>query len=313
MSRNGPLIGVISDDLTGAGGVATRLAARGVRTRVVWDLDVDWADMEAVVADTRGRDNPDGARARAHSWGRAFREVGVSHASIRVDTTLRGQPAVELDGFLEGLAVDDPILVAMPAHPAAGRVTLEGVQRIQDSIGAVEEVKAAPRLFGDRSVTVVHHSLVRAGPDTIATEITTRITSGQSAFLVDCLSEDDFVTVAAALDLLEMPAERLVTISAGALLSWHPTRLRRGPVIVVVASPTDINRVQLAELRAAYPGAPVIDPHQTTPSPANIGDYPEVVVIETITGEGDGWSVDRASDAVRRTLDILAKTGSCPG
>jgi uncharacterized protein YgbK (DUF1537 family) len=277
-------IGVLADDLTGALGSAARLRRGGLEPVVVWrpeDLP-DAFDPRAVVVDMRTRDSPAGPRATAREWAQRLRERGCARYEQRIDSTLRGEPAEELAGLLEGAQLSDAVVVAVPAWPDAGRACVGGSQRAR---GTTREIEVAPALFGTEPAEVV-------GPQALAE----RVRAGAvRRFVVDGERDEDLRAAADAVDVLEVP---VVTMSPGGWLQWHPVAARRGGefVLVVLSSNTALNHRQLDALRES--GA--------------IADTPEeggTVLIETIADSSpDDTRRDprHADDAATAAAALLA-------
>ncbi|WP_028057576.1 four-carbon acid sugar kinase family protein [Candidatus Solirubrobacter pratensis] len=214
-------IGVLADDLTGALGSAARLKAGGLDPVVVWRPGDLREPPRAAVVDMRTRDSPLGPRRTAATWAARLRELGCARFEQRIDSTLRGAPAEELSGLLEGADLRDAPVVAVPAFPAAGRVCTGGVQA---------GVDVAERLFG-AAAEVVRPEALRA-----------RLDAGATRLVVDGESEDDLRATAQAVDGLGV-----VTASPGGWLKYHP-RSRGEFVLVVLGSNTELNHRQLARL-----------------------------------------------------------------
>jgi D-threonate/D-erythronate kinase len=261
-------IGVLADDLTGALGSAARLRRGGLEPVVVWRAE-DLPDAfrpQAVVIDMRTRDAPRGPRATAAAWAQRLRALECARFEQRIDSTLRGAPADELAGLLEGARLQDAIVVAVPAWPDAGRICVGGRQRAR---GTGREVEVAPALFGDARTEVLR-------PERLCE----RVRAGAvRRFVVDGERDEDLRASAEAVAALEEP---VVTASPGGWLRYHPLAARAGGefVLVVVSSNTAVNHRQLAALRAAR--------DVTTVGPAAGG----TLLVETIT--------DSQPDDIRR-------------
>jgi uncharacterized protein YgbK (DUF1537 family) len=214
-------IGVLADDLTGALGSAARLKAGGLDPVVVWRPEDLREPPRAAVIDMRTRDAPLGPRATAARWAERLRELGCERFEQRIDSTLRGAPAEELAGLLEGAGLRDAVVVAVPAFPSAGRVCAGGIQA---------GVDVAERLFG--------------GAEVVRPEgLRDRIEAGATRLVVDGESERDLLATAEAVDGLDV-----VTASSGGWLKYHP-RARGEFVLVVVGSNSALNHRQLERLR----------------------------------------------------------------
>jgi uncharacterized protein YgbK (DUF1537 family) len=278
-------IGVLADDLTGALGSAARLRRGGLEPVVVWrpeDLP-DAFRPAAVVVDMRTRDAPRGPRATAAAWAERLRALGCERYEQRIDSTLRGAPAEELAGLLEGARLGEAIVVAVPAWPDAGRVCVGGVQRAR---GTRREVEVAPALFGTAAVEIVRPEALVA-----------RVLAGGRRFVVDGERDEDLRAAAEAVDALEEP---VVTASPGGWLRYHPLAVRTGAdfVLVVLSSNTGLNHRQLAALR-----------HAREVVPAEVPSEGGTILVETISDSApDDTHRDprHAGDAATAAAELLA-------
>ena len=120
---------IIADDLTGAADSAIAFARRGLPTRILMSgkrITDESAEVLAYDADTR-RLAPALAAERHRVGIQCF---GAPGAGIfkKIDSTLRGHPAVEIAAVLESLEHygRESFGVLAPAFPAMGRTTREG-------------------------------------------------------------------------------------------------------------------------------------------------------------------------------------------
>ena len=110
-------VAIVADDLTGAADAAAPFAARGLRTVVALSLDaVIEADVVAIDTDSREAPAPDRVAA-------AFRALPAEMLVKKIDSTLRGHLAVEIDAALEETRAE---AVVAPAFPAMRRVIRGG-------------------------------------------------------------------------------------------------------------------------------------------------------------------------------------------
>lgn len=298
-----PQIGVLADDLTGALGSAARLRERGLDPLVVWrpeDLPKAFRPR-AVVVDMRTRDAPRGPRATACEWARRLHDLGCARFEQRIDSTLRGAPGEELAGLLDGAGLDDPVVVAVPAFPDAGRVCTGGRQR---AAGTAREVEVAPALFGKAPAEVVTSGALAA-----------RVRAGAAArFVVDGADDENLRATAAAVAELEHEGVELVTASPGGWLRHHPVSARPGAelVLVVLGSNTALNHRQLARLRDARP---VLVAGTAEPDWDAVERGGQTVVVETIAQSEpdderrDPRLADRAADAAAALLGRAHERG----
>ena len=110
------MVGIQADDLTGACDTAAAFAVRGLETLVIVQ-DPDGrtstagagADVLAIDTETRERGS-EVAREMAHRAGAALRVAAPAVLYKKVDSTLRGRIAAELDGMLEGVGMVTTLL-----------------------------------------------------------------------------------------------------------------------------------------------------------------------------------------------------------
>jgi uncharacterized protein YgbK (DUF1537 family) len=303
----GPQIGVLADDLTGALGSAARLRDGGVEALVVWrpeDLPEAFRPR-GVVVDMRTRDAPRGPRATACEWAQRLRDLGCARFEQRIDSTLRGAPAEELAGLLDGAGLADAVVVAVPAFPDAGRVCAGGRQR---AAGTSREAEVAPALFGAGAAAEV----VTAGA------LADRVRAGAATrFVVDGAGDDDLRAAAEAVAVLERDGVPLVTASPGGWLRHHPLAAgsRAEFVLVVLGSNTANNHVQLDALRGARGTAVVVAADGGEPAWDALEDGGATLVVETISGSSpdddrrDPGLADRAADAAAALLGHAHERG----
>jgi D-threonate/D-erythronate kinase len=262
------------------------LKAGGLDPVVAWRPEDLREPPRAAVIDMRTRDAPAGPRRTAAAWAERLRGLGCARFEQRIDSTLRGAPAEELAGLLEGAGLRDAIVVAVPAFPDAGRVCVDGIQA---------GVDVAERLFG-APAEVVRPQCLR---DALA--------AGATRVVVDGETEDDLLTAAEAVDGLEV-----VTASPGGWLRYHP-RSRGEFVLVVLGSNTELNHRQLEHLRRRGDVAIGADAH----APARGA---RTRVVQTILGSEpddlrrDPRLADRAADEAAALLEIAHARGDrCRG
>ncbi|MBW3628493.1 MAG: four-carbon acid sugar kinase family protein [Gemmatimonadetes bacterium] len=124
---------VVADDLTGATDTGVQFAQRGRPTRVLLDrgapLQEDARKAAVLVVDTRSRhEEPTEAAARVASVVRRGREAGIRRFFKKTDSALRGNLGSELQALME--ASGSPQVAFLPAFPALGRTTRDGVQYV---------------------------------------------------------------------------------------------------------------------------------------------------------------------------------------
>jgi uncharacterized protein YgbK (DUF1537 family) len=121
-------IGVLADDLTGAGDAALAFARAGFSAEIAaWPARRPAGRPRVWVLDTASRSLPGPeARRRVRAATRRLKGWKAGFIYKKIDSTLRGPVGPELDGFLDALGPDAGAIHFVPAFPAAGRTTRGG-------------------------------------------------------------------------------------------------------------------------------------------------------------------------------------------
>lgn len=123
------LIGIIADDLTGANDTALQFHLRGSNTQILLDYegylqDIKNAQTWAISTETRNV-GPDIAYSKVKAATKIFIDkLSLEFFYKKIDSTLRGNIAVETLAMLEVLKWDAAVIV--PAFPSEGRITVGG-------------------------------------------------------------------------------------------------------------------------------------------------------------------------------------------
>jgi len=117
------VLGLIADDLTGAGDASVQFAKRGWRTFVSWGLTtVLNADVIAVTTDCRALSNDAAEKLTADALS-ALMSSGIDRVFLKIDSTMRGSVPGQVDGVLAAWRTryPDARAVVCPAYPRMGR------------------------------------------------------------------------------------------------------------------------------------------------------------------------------------------------
>jgi len=269
------MVGIQADDLTGACDTGGPFAARGLDTLVVVsDGDGPPAlprttTTSVLVVATESRMLPvEEARARARAAGSALKAGPPRVLYKKVDSTLRGHVAAEMDGMLDGSGLALALLA--PAFPAQGRTVVDGQLHVDGRLadetaiardpafpptGASLLALLAAGLVGP--ATALPLSTVRRGSGPVAERLRRfagvggRVlsadaeTDGDLGTLVGAASEDGMLLAGSA-GLANALATRLLA-SGSAEHAGAPPRPRR-PLVVVAGTAHPATRTQLARL-----------------------------------------------------------------
>jgi uncharacterized protein YgbK (DUF1537 family) len=273
-------LGVLADDLTGALASAARLAEGGWRPRVVWKETAPAAAERAVVVDMRTRDYGVDPCRLARSWARHLEALGCAWIELRIDSTLRGQPAAELAGVRSVMRQERRVL-AVPAFPEAGRTVVGGRLRAPVALPGGDDDVARVLLGGAGRAATVPAELVDDGAEAVAGAI---MASDADCVVADGTCEAHLRTLAQAARLVTQRGHALLSVSPGAWLRYWPAPPPAPFVLVVLSSATASNRRQLTELARRRP---VVVLAARDVVGAGLGDAlageADTVVVETIS------------------------------
>jgi uncharacterized protein YgbK (DUF1537 family) len=264
------MVGIQADDLTGACDTAAPFAVRGLETLVIVQ-DPDGrtsaagagADVLAIDTETRERSS-EVAREMAHRAGAALRAAAPAVLYKKVDSTLRGRIAAELDGMLEGVGVVTTLLA--PAFPAQGRTVLDG--RLLVDGRPVEEtpialdptapatgasVLALLATADTRPAGLLPLATLRRGREAVDARIERFSASGGRALVADAETAPDLAVLADAgrgRPLLLAGSAGLATALARREACAVTGRREplRGPLLVVTGSAHPSTRTQVMRL-----------------------------------------------------------------
>ncbi len=208
-----PRIAILSDDLTGANGVAAAFASHGATAFTA--LGPAPAPLPSattvLVVDTATRDAPPTAAAEAvRTAAHVVQAWGARLFAKRIDTTLRGCIAAETTALLAVLA-PDALAVLVPAAPEAGRACVGG--RVFLDGQPVSAVTGGPdeplRLFAAQAPALAAVgcplATVRRGPEAARAAFRQAAASGARVVVCDAETTADVATLAAAAAALECP------------------------------------------------------------------------------------------------------------
>jgi len=123
-----PRLLILADDLTGAADTAGQFAAAGLATLVCFSpAAATSAEVLSLSTHSRHLSPKDAAQAQR----RALAGLGGIGTWIykKIDSTLRGQPAVELWAVMDTLGIERALVA--PAFPSQGRTTVGGRQLVE--------------------------------------------------------------------------------------------------------------------------------------------------------------------------------------
>ncbi len=264
-------IALIADDLTGANDSGVQFVRHGFSASVFFAGQPvqQGADVVVLDTDTRGATAAEAYEATRKAAGLLV-EIKPSLVYKKVDSTLRGNLAAEIDAVMDAFGME--VALIAPAFPRIGRTTEDGVQYLngapvhETEIGrdpkAPVRTSNIPQLLRDgsrRKVGLIHHETVRDG---LAPERLRDLRAdGAELIVCDGLSEQDLVQVARAGREL---GGRVLYVGSAGLADVLPKELGlmpgaraaareeaagpTGPVLLAVGSVSSVSRGQLARV-----------------------------------------------------------------
>ncbi len=255
-------VAVVADDLTGAADAAGAFAAAGLTTAVIWNAEeiaavLETVDAIAIDAGTRARDAVHAA-VRTGAIVEMLRASGVETIYKKSDSLVRGHIGVEAAAVLDTWHPEAIGIVAL-AFPDAGRTTVGGRQYAHE---LADGVAIAP-LFeqaGLRAATINLDTVRHGGPD----DYLSAVRANHARVVVcDATSRTDLAAIVQAGTALTVPVVWVgsgglarALASAGAVCRRArrhtlPVPARRGPVMIVCGSVSDVAREQVARAVAS--------------------------------------------------------------
>jgi uncharacterized protein YgbK (DUF1537 family) len=278
-------VGVLADDLTGAGDTALQFYLGGPSPDV-WVVpelhDRPWAppsQAAALAVNVESRHLlPAQAAARVDRAARFLTRAGCNRFYQKVDSTLRGNMAAEMLQALHTLDLE--LAVVAPAFPQAGRITVGGYQLVdgvpvnvspygRDPLTPVKHCHLPTLLAEPLGWEVVAHlelGEVMTGPEAVLGAIVRAVAQRKRALVVDAARPEDLGAIARAMALT--PYRLLPVGSAGLAKAMQPHHLLgqphqppallgpRPPVLIAAGS---LNPVTLTQVREAAHETQVVE------------------------------------------------------
>lgn len=267
---------VVADDLTGANAAAAGFARSGFRSVTVSAAEradvvaemVSRFDVVVATTDSRHLDAAEAARRVAS----VVRAGWPAHLVCnRIDTTLRGNIGATTRAVLDEVAAASGarvVVLCAPAHPAAERQTIGGVQllggrRLEDTEVArdartpvhTSDVVDLLRGEADLRVAAVSLATVTGDPPGLVAEVRRALDEGVDVVVADATTEEHLDRVAAAcvaacegtevVWATSDPGPASVALAAALGLGGSAAG---APLLAVSGSATELTRTQLQQL-----------------------------------------------------------------
>ncbi|WP_226086078.1 four-carbon acid sugar kinase family protein [Mesobacillus sp. S13] len=237
----GEKIGIIADDITGANDSGVQLAKRGFSSTVVFNLEGikeagSTPDVLVVDTDSRAVAGEKAHEAVVKAASLLFQN-GYSHVYKKIDSTLRGNVAVEIAA---AVSVYKPYaVVIVPAFPKVNRTTVKGLHYVNGKLITETEFGRDPKTpvtegfipdllkkSVDEDIALIDLDLIRGSKDQLKTFVEKSIDGGQSWFVCDSETEEDLKTIAA---FFAKVGKKIVWAGSGGLIEYLPAELEIFP------------------------------------------------------------------------------------
>ena len=240
-------LAIIADNLIGANDAGVQFQKFGFSTQVVLDyarlLDHS-AGVDVLAVNTNSRKmSAQAAYERVCQIGSTLSKLGFRRFYKKIDSTLRGNIAEEIQAMLESLSLS--LAVIVPSYPAHGRIVENGYLQILQAWGddsrplPVCYVPSIVKPAAETPVAVLTLRDVRQGEKKLIQKITKLHAAGIHLIAVDAVADEDLRTIAIAVSNINIPC--LAVGSAGLAgnlpIAWKiadqgPANLRQGTMIV---------------------------------------------------------------------------------
>ncbi|MDK2877404.1 MAG: D-threonate/D-erythronate kinase [Thermoanaerobacteraceae bacterium] len=219
---------IIADDLTGATDTGVQFSKFGISTAVVFnyltikDLTFDF-DIVSINAGTRNIDR-EVAYSRVKDIVRTLRDMNFKLYYKKIDSTLRGQPDVEIEAMMDEMGYEMAFIV--PSFPANGRKVEKGYlyidKNLKEEQSNFQSIGFVPDIFKnkkDKPVSLIEIEDVRKGASNLKQKIDELRKLKKQIFVIDAVSNDDLMNIAIA---VKDYATRSVIAGSAGLASCIP-------------------------------------------------------------------------------------------
>lgn len=276
MTLKSNTIGIIADDLTGANDTSLQFHLKGCNTQILLDYStapLGKANTQAwaISTETRNKSAEESIEVAKSATNALIKNLNVEYIYKKIDSTLRGNIAVEALAVLDVMEADAAIVV--PAFPAEGRITVGGyhllkgmpIERTEVARDPVFPVYQShlPTLLQQQVETtekVAHIPLITvmkgAGP--ILIELQKLVKENKKLIAIDAVTTTDMEQIALAIEkcnykLLPCGSAGLAQVLTNCWLPdtkyQHITKVIPDlPILIVSGSKTPLSKTQIKKL-----------------------------------------------------------------
>lgn len=278
MIINSNVVGIVADDLTGANDTALQFYLKGANTQILLDEEVVPVNLKSTqtwAISTESRNiEPEVAYEKTKSAVQFLKEnINPDYYYKKIDSTVRGNIAVEVLAMLESLEMDAAIII--PAFPAEGRVTVGGYHLLRGVPIERTEMARDPHspIFESHLPTLLKSQLSDENRDLIASielktvmkgagpilmQLKELISAGKKIIVVDAVSTVDIEQIVLAIGKTDFNILPVGTAATAQVLSdlWLPDLKPQHfsktfpelPKLVISGSATQITSNQITKL-----------------------------------------------------------------
>lgn len=277
MIINSNTVGIIADDLTGANDTALQFKLNGAVTNILLTTDIEpkidsTPQTWAISTESRNIKQSNSFEKVQHATKFLKEKINPDFFYKKIDSTIRGNIAVEVLSMLETLELDAAVI--MPAFPQEGRTTVGGYHLLRGV--PIERTEMArdphfpiseshlPTLFrqqlGEKSESIVDTiqlKTVMDGAGPILQELNKKVEEGAKIIIMDSVSTTDLEQIILAMTKSNYNLLPVGNAAAAKVLSsiWFPPdenlhevlpiKLPKLPKFIVSGSATEITANQI--------------------------------------------------------------------
>lgn len=230
-------IGIISDDLTGANDSGVQLAKKHLSSTVVFDYETASVptkpDVLIVDTDSRAKKEEEAYKA-AYQAALFLQKEGYQHLYKKVDSTLRGNIAVELTAVEQ--VYQPEIVVIAPAFPKMNRQIIQGNHYVNGVLITDTEFSKDPKTpvteafipellkqYQDRQIALIDKSRLEKSEEEINQIIYTLLDQGVTWFVCDSETEEELQRICHIFSSLN---KKTVWAGSAGLIEYLPEALQ---------------------------------------------------------------------------------------
>lgn len=281
------IIGIIADDLTGANDTALQFHMRGCNTQIVLNSEnslnqtsIKNAQVCAISTETRNLDLNSAYQKTKAACQKLYDNFNIEYLYKKIDSTLRGNIAVEIKAILD--VVNNDAAIVVPAFPKENRCTIgsyhllkgvpiERTEMARDPKSPIYETHIPTILQSqlkefesDLKVATIEFKTVVKGAALILTEMHKLINEGAKIIVIDAQSSVDLEQIALAVkkstfNLLPVGAAGFASALSDIWLndvknSKINIKFQKQPKFIVSGSATELTASQITKLKDEYDG-----------------------------------------------------------